>query len=417
MDFEARPEAKALAEKVREFIDTEVRPVESALAAQAGRDNHPDFATWVVSPDVERLKHKAKSRGLWNLFWPKDPFTGEKKLSLLDYALVAEEMGKSFLAAEVFNCNAPDSGNMEVLAEFGSDEQKARWLGPLMDGEIRSAFCMTEPNVASSDATSIAATVTFEGDEVVLNGTKWWSTGIGHPACKLAFFLGRSSADGPRHGQHTLVAVPMPTPGVHIERMLSVFGYYDPPFGHGQVRFESVRLPRTAVVGEEGRAFSIAQSRLARGRIHHCMRCIGAAEHALSLLVRRSMTREAFGKPLVKLGGTMERIAELRVAIDQARLLTLHAAWKIETVGDRAAAVDVAAIKLVAPRLLERVVDEAIQVHGAAGLSAETPLAGFFAIARSLRIADGPDEVHRATIGRAEVAKHLPPGYRSESKS
>jgi alkylation response protein AidB-like acyl-CoA dehydrogenase len=316
-------------------------------------------------------------------------------------------MGHSLLAPEVFNCQAPDTGNMEVLWKYGSVEQKERWLAPLLAGEIRSVFCMTEPETASSDATNLQATILPDGDAVVVEGRKWWSTNLGHPDARIAIVMGRTPDEGKdRHHQHTMVLVPLDAPGVVVERMLPVFGDHDAPAGHGEVSFHGVRVPRDHVVGDTGMGFEIAQGRLGPGRIHHCMRCIGAAEETLSLMIGRGLQRTAFGKPLLELGGNRERVAEARVAIDQARLLVLHAAWKLDRVGPHAAMAEVSAIKVVAPRVLQRVVDDAIQLHGGAGLSKDLPLTGFFAQARSLRIADGPDEVHLALIARLELARH-----------
>src|SRR5581483_4153787 len=325
-------------------------------------------------------------------------------LSTLDYAPVAEAMGHSLLAPEVFNCQAPDTGNMEVLWKYGSAEQRERWLRPLLAGEIRSVFAMTEPDVASSDATNLEATATPDGDEIVLEGRKWWSTGLGHPDARIAIFMGRTpDATRDRHHQHSMVLVPLDTPGVEVERMLTVYGDHDAPPGHGAVRFRAVRVPRANVIGELGMGFEIAQGRLGPGRIHHCMRCVGAAEEAMALLVARGTTRTAFGRPLLELGGNRERLAEHRLAIDQARLLTLYAAWKLDAAGAHAAMREISAIKVAAPRALERVVDFAIQLHGGAGLTGDLPLVGFFAQARALRIADGPDEVHLALLARLEL--------------
>jgi alkylation response protein AidB-like acyl-CoA dehydrogenase len=325
---------------------------------------------------------------------------------VLEYAPIAEETGRSFLAPEVFNSSAPDTGNMEVLWKYGSEEQKQRWLTPLLAGEIRSVFAMTEPDVASSDATNMQATAVVDGDEVVLNGRKWWTSGLGHPKAKVAIFMARTASEsGDRHHQHSMVLVPLDTPGVSIRRMLPVYGDYDAPHGHGEVHFQDVRVPLANIIAGPGRGFEIAQGRLGPGRIHHCMRCIGAAERALELMIDRGMRRTAFGKPLLNLGGNRERVAEARIAIDQARLLTLYAAWKMDTVGVFASMSEISAIKVVAPQVLQKVVDDAIQLHGGAGVSQDTPLAGFFAQARSLRIADGPDEVHKGLIARIELGK------------
>jgi acyl-CoA dehydrogenase len=405
MDFRASPRTTEYVQRVRAFLDQNVFPVERRYQAEV-RALNPDgnWRGWKVHPSVEELKQKARDQGLWNLFLP-DPALGGG-LSTLEYAPVAEEMGRSLLAPELFNCNAPDSGNMEVLWRYGSEEQKRRWLQPLLAGEIRSAFCMTEPDVASSDATNMQASAVIDGGEVVCTGKKWWASGLGDPRTRVLIFMGRTpdpAAD--RHHQHTMVLVPLDTPGVEIRRMLPVYGSYDPPHGHGEVHFQEVRLPIASIVGGPGRGFEIAQGRLGPGRIHHCMRCIGAAERSLELMIERAAARTAFGKPLVNLGGNRERIAEARIAIDQARLLTLYAAWKLDQVGALAAMTEISAIKVVAPAVLQSVVDQAIQLHGGAGLSEDTPLSGFFAMARSLRIADGPDEVHKGVIARIELQK------------
>jgi acyl-CoA dehydrogenase len=405
MDFALSPRAQDLVTRVRRFIQEHVEPLDQAhLQDTADRKYGSDWRTWRVSPGVEELKQRARAEGLWNLFLPS-PELGAG-LSNLEYASVAEEMGKSFYASEIFNCNAPDTGNMEVLEKYGSEEQKQRWLTPLLAGEIRSAFCMTEPDVASSDATNMQATALLDGDEVVINGKKWWSTGIGHPQCKFVIFMGLTDDKANRHAQHSMVLVPLDTPGVSIKRMLPVFGEYDPPYGHGEVWFEDVRVPKEAIILGPGRGFEIAQGRLGPGRIHHCMRCIGAAEQTLSLLIKRGLARKAFGKPLLNLGGNRERLADLRIAIDQARLLTLFAAWKIDKFGTFPSLTEISAIKVVAPNVLQQVVDFAIQIHGAAGLSYDFPLTALFSSARVLRLADGPDEVHRGVIARVELMKY-----------
>jgi alkylation response protein AidB-like acyl-CoA dehydrogenase len=401
MDFELSPKARDLQQRVRTFVQEHVLPVEAHLYADRAAQRSGDWSRWSVAPEVEALKEQARAAGLWNLFLPE-----VSGLSVVEYAPLAEEMGKSVIAPEVFNCNAPDTGNMEVLERYGSAAQKERWLKPLLAGQIRSAFCMTEPDVASSDATNMRATARLDGGSIVLDGKKWWSSGIGHPHCKVAIFMGVTDEAAPRHQRHSMVLVPLDTPGVTIERMLPVFGEYDAPYGHGEVRFDKVRVPRENLIAGPGRGFEIAQGRLGPGRIHHCMRCIGAAERALDLLIKRGLSRTAFGKPLVNLGGNRERIAELRIAIDQARLLTLYAAWKLDAVGALGALTEISAIKVVAPNVLQRVADEAIQMHGAAGLSDDVPLTAIFAAARVLRIADGPDAVHRGLIARVELAKH-----------
>ena len=406
MDFQPSERAKKTAERVRDFIKAYIEPVEHAhwegiLAQRHGGD----WTQWQIPPRVEELKAKAKAEGLWNLFLP-DPELGAG-LSVLDYAFSAEETGKSMMAPEIFNCNAPDSGNMEVLWKYGSAAQKDQWLTPLLAGEIRSVFFMTEPDVASSDATNMAATAVIEGDEIVLNGKKWWSSGVGDPRCKIGIFMALTpNAEADRHHQHSMVLVPMDTPGVEIQRMLPVFGEYDEPHGHGEVHFNNVRVPIENFIAGPGKGFEIAQGRLGPGRIHHCMRCIGAAEKSLELAIQRGIARTAFKKQLINLGGNRERIAEARVAIDQARLLTLQAAWKIDTHGVMGALTDVSAIKVVAPTMLQNVVDFAIQMHGGMGVSHDVPLSAFFNQARSLRLADGPDEVHKGMIARLELMKY-----------
>ncbi len=406
MNFEHSPRALEILEQVDAFLKVHVEPVEVAFWEDVrSRCSGGDWKSWSVPPLLEELKSKAKDAGLWNLFLP-DPKLGAG-LSTLDYAPIAERTGHSLLAPTVFNCNAPDSGNMELLWRFGSDSQKQAWLKPLLAGSIRSVFCMTEPDVASSDATNMQATATVEGDEIVLNGRKWWSSGAGDPHARIAIFMGLTADPAKdRHHQHSMVLVPLDTKGVTVERMLPVFGDFDPPHGHGEMVFDNVRLPLDHFIGGPGQGFDIAQARLGPGRIHHCMRCIGAAEEALSLTLARASKRVAFGKPIVELGGNRERIAEARIAIDQARLLTLHAAWKIDQVGVRSAMTEISAIKVAAPRVLQQVVDMAIQMHGGAGLSQDTPLPPFFAQARALRLADGPDEVHLAMIAKLELSKH-----------
>lgn len=405
MDFNPSPKAQDYLARVKSFVREHIAPIEEQyhrenLAANPGAD----WQAWRVLPIVAELKAKAKAAGLWNLFLP-DAEHGAG-LNTLEYAPIAEETGRSFLAPTVFNCNAPDTGNMEVLHYFGNDAQKAEWLAPLLAGEIRSVFCMTEPDVASSDATNMQATIQVDGDELVLNGRKWWATGLGHPDARLAIFMGLSNPEAEPHRRHSMVLVPLPTSGVNIQRMLPAFSDYDPPHGHGEVWFENVRVPKTNLLVGMGAGFAIAQGRLGPGRIHHCMRCVGAAERALELLIRRGLARTAFGKPLLHLGGNLERVADLRMAIDQARLLTLYAAWKIDVQGVKAAMSEISAIKVIAPNVLQRVVDEAIQIHGGAGVSHDVPLTAFFTVARALRLADGPDEVHRAMVARVELAKY-----------
>lgn len=401
MDFGIAPRAQEYLDKVKTFIKEEVQPIEDEYF----RELRSKEDRWVVLPVINELKAKAKAAGLWNMFLPMSDYG--PGLTNAEYALIAEETGRSFIAPEIFNCNAPDTGNMEVLIHYGSKEQQEAWLTPLLAGEVRSAFCMTEPGVASSDATNIAATAEIDGDEVVLNGLKWWSTGIGHPDCQVLIFMGLTDPTAHRHRQHSMVLVPKDTPGVKVERMLSVFGDYDEPYGHGEVSFTNVRLPKSAIIAGPGRGFEIAQGRLGPGRIHHCMRAIGAAERALELMIKRAVSREAFGKPLANLGGNRDIIANARIAIEQARLLTLKAAWMLDTKGIMAAMSEVSQIKVVAPNVLQNIVDQAIQMHGGAGVCDDFPLTQMYAYARCLRLADGPDEVHRLLISKFELAKYV----------
>lgn len=401
MDFSMSPKGQEVFDRLKAFMKDEVLPVEQeyyqTLRALDDR--------WVELPIITELKAKAKALGLWNLFLPKSEHGAG--ISNADYALMAEEMGKCFFASEIFNCNAPDTGNMEVLVHYGSKEQQEQWLKPLLAGEIRSAFCMTEPEVASSDATNMEATAIIEGDEVVLNGRKWWSTGIGHPNCKVLIFMGLTYPDGPKHAKHSMVLVPKDTPGVKVERMLPVFGELDEPYGHGEVSFTNVRLPKSAIISGPGRGFEIAQGRLGPGRVHHCMRAIGAAERTLALMIERGVSREAFGKPIINLGGNRDIVANARMAIEQARLLTLKTAWLLDTKGILGAMSEVSQIKVVVPNMLQTIVDQAIQIHGGAGVSDDDhPLTALFAYARCLRLADGPDEVHRGLVAKLELKKY-----------
>src|SRR5690554_111964 len=400
MDFQHSAKAQDYINRVKKFIKEEIDPVEESYL----RELHSLDNKWVVLPIVEELKEKAKAQGLWNLFLPNEEMGAG--LSTLEYAPIAELTGRSFLAPEVFNCNAPDSGNMEVLEMYGSLEQQEKWLKPLLAGEIRSAFCMTEPDVASSDATNMEATATIEGDEIVLNGRKWWSTGIGHPNCKVGIFMGVTDPNAHRHQQHSMVLFPFDHPGVVIERMLPVFGFYDEPYGHGEILFDNVRVPISNLIAGPGRGFEIAQGRLGPGRIHHCMRLIGMAELALEMLCKRAASRTAFRKPLVNLGGNRDIIANARMKIEQARLLTLKAAWMIDKVGAMGAMSEISQIKVAAPNMAQEIIDAAMQIHGGGGLSMDTPLAGLFTAARALRLADGPDEVHRGVIAKIEMMKY-----------
>lgn len=400
MDFQHSAKAQDYINRVKKFIKEEIDPVEESYL----RELHSLDNKWVVLPIVEELKEKAKAQGLWNLFLPNEEMGAG--LSTLEYAPIAELTGRSFLAPEVFNCNAPDSGNMEVLEMYGSPEQQEKWLKPLLAGEIRSAFCMTEPDVASSDATNMEATATIEGDEIVLNGRKWWSTGIGHPNCKVGIFMGVTDPNAHRHQQHSMVLFPFDHPGVIVERMLPVFGFYDEPYGHGEILFDNVRVPISNLIAGPGRGFEIAQGRLGPGRIHHCMRLIGMAELALEMLCKRAASRTAFRKPLVNLGGNRDIIANARMKIEQARLLTLKAAWMIDKVGAMGAMSEISQIKVAAPNMAQEIIDAAMQIHGGGGLSMDTPLAGLFTAARALRLADGPDEVHRGVIAKIEMMKY-----------
>ncbi len=399
MDFAHSERARSIMQRLSRFMRDEVAPAETVYADSLR--GSADWRHWQQPAVMETLKAKAKHAGLWNLFLPEAAFGAG--LTNVEYAPLAEIMGHSFIAPEVFNCSAPDTGNMEVLVRYGSEAQKARWLTPLLAGEIRSAFCMTEPEVASSDATNMQATAALQGDEVVLNGRKWWSTGLGHPHCRVVIFMGLSDLTAPTHQRHSMVICPIDAPGVKIERMLSVFHGYDEPAGHGEISFTNVRLPADHVILGVGRGFEIAQGRLGPGRIHHCMRAIGAAERALSLLCARATARTAFGKPLSQLGGNGDIVADLRIAIEQARLLTWKAAWLIDTQGVKAAMSEISQIKVIAPAVAQKAADAAMQIHGGAGVSDDFPLAALYAYARVLRLVDGPDEVHRGLVAKLEL--------------
>ena len=419
MDFSPSPRAADLREKVATFLADEIQPIEPAYHRDLA-DARVQGTQWTPLPVIEELKAKARERGLWNLFLPVEHAgeyaaaygtDGGTGLSNVDYAPLAELMGRSAIAPLVFNCNAPDTGNMEVLLRYGTQEQRDEWLDPLLDGRIRSAFTMTEPGVASSDATNMAATAVVDGDEVVINGRKWWSTGVGHPDCRIFVFMGLGHLPGAdpdvdRHHRHTMVLVPRDAPGVKVERLLTTMGYADEPIGHGEVSFTDVRVPVTNILSGPGEAFAIAQGRLGPGRIHHCMRLIGAAEVALEHAIRRGLERTAFGKPLVDLGGNRERIADARIAIEQARLLVLHAAWKLDQGGPFTALSEVSQIKVAVPNVALGVIDMAIQLHGGAGLSDDLPLAMSWVSSRSLRLADGPDEVHKGMVARLELGRY-----------
>ncbi len=405
MDFNHSEKTQGYIERVKAFMDQHIYPVEEQIYAETHELNPGgDWKNWQVHPLIEPLKKKAQEAGLWNLFMP-DAKLGQG-LTTLEYAPLAEQMGRVLFASEIFNCNAPDTGNMEVLYHFGNEYQQDKWLKPLLAGEIRSVFGMTEPDVASSDATNMQATVELDGDELVLNGKKWWTTGLGHPNAKIAIFMALSNPENDKHSQHSMVIVPLDSPGIEIKRMLQAFGDYDAPFGHGEMHFTNVRVPKENLLVGMGKGFAIAQGRLGPGRIHHCMRSIGGAEKALELAMQRGMSRSAFGKPLMMLGGNRERVAEARIAIEQARLLTLQAAWKIDNVGVKNAMVDISAIKVAVPKMLEDVVDMAIQIHGGGGMCNDFPLARFAAGARALRLADGPDEVHKGMVARLELKKY-----------
>jgi len=383
------------------FVRERIVPNEQTYLDQlVGTD---DWREWRIPPILEELKAEAKALGLWNLFLPDEKYGAG--LDNRDYAPVAEITGRSFLAPEVFNCSAPDTGNAEVLVKYGSEEQKKEWLEPLLAGEIRSGFAMTEPAVASSDATNMQATCEVVGDEVVLNGQKWWTSGAGDPRCGFYIFMGVTDPNAGRHERHSMVLVPTDAPGVKTLRMLPVFGHLDEPHGHAEVLFDNVRLPVSSIIAGPGRGFEIAQGRLGPGRIHHCMRAIGAAERALERLCQRAVLRVAFGKPLSNLGGNRDIIANSRMAIDQARLLTMKAAWALDTLGTFGALVDISAIKVIAPNVLQSVTDAAIQIHGGEGM-ADAELTRLLAMARALRIADGPDEVHRGMVARLELKKY-----------
>ncbi|MBI81324.1 MAG: acyl-CoA dehydrogenase [Gammaproteobacteria bacterium] len=403
MNFEFSDRSKELALRISAFMDEHIFPSEPIYAEQM-EEFAKEGNKWQIPQIIEDKKKVAKKEGLWNLFLPENPM-GES-MSNLDYAPLAELMGRSGIASEIFNCSAPDTGNMEVIAQYGSKEQQEKWLKPLLEGEIRSAFGMTEPGVASSDATNISSSIAADGDEYVINGEKWWTSGAGDPRCKIIVFMGVTNPDNPKHQRQSQILVPMDTPGVEIKRMMTVFGSDDAPHGHAHMKFTDVRVPKDNLLLGEGRGFEIAQGRLGPGRIHHCMRTIGAAERALELLCNRATSRIAFGKPLSELGGNYDVIADCRTEIEMCRLLTLKAAYMMDTVGNKVARSEIAQIKVAVPNMALRVIDKAIQIHGGAGVSQDTPLARLYAGQRTLRIADGPDEVHRRTIARMELSKY-----------
>src|SRR4051795_1941691 len=415
MDFSLSPRAADLTERVRSFMAEEIEPVEAAYHRELAALRQTGGDVWTPLPVIAELQAKARAQGLWNLFLPREHAgesaarfgtDGGEGLSNVDYAPIAELTGRSALAPHVFNCNAPDTGNMEVLLRYGTEEQRREWLEPLLGARIRSAFTMNEPDVASSDATNMAATAVLEGDEVVINGSKWWSTGVGHPDCKIFVFMGLTDPEVDRHARHTMVLVPRDTPGVKVERMLSVMGMHDEPHGHGEVSFDDVRVPLGNVLLGPGRAFEIAQGRLGPGRVHHCMRLVGLAEMALELACRRATTRTAFGKPLAGLGGNRERVPSARLALAQARLRVLHAAWQRDPAGSAGALSEVSQIKVAVPTMAQQVIDMAMQLHGGGGFSDDYPLAAAWTSARSLRMADGPDEVHRGVVAKLELGKY-----------
>ncbi|MGD7044399.1 acyl-CoA dehydrogenase [Jeotgalibacillus proteolyticus] len=401
MNFSYSSKVMELDEKLQVFMENYVYPNERVYGQQLGSGE----TRWsCVPPIMEELKQKAKKEGLWNLFLPESEYGAG--LANVEYAPLCETMGRSLIAPEIFNCNAPDTGNMEVLVRYGTETQKKTWLNPLLDGTIRSCFSMTEPDVASSDATNIEARIDRDGDEYVINGKKWWSSGAGDPRCKIAIVMGKTDASADRYEQQSMILVPLDTPGVKIERMLPVFGYDHAPHGHAEITFDQVRVPAENILLGEGKGFAIAQGRLGPGRIHHCMRLIGAAERALEILCKRVQHRTAFGKTLSSQGVIKEWIADSRIEIEQARLLTLKAAYMMDTAGNKVAKAEIAMIKVVAPSMALKVIDRAIQALGGAGVSEDFPLAAQWANARTLRLADGPDEVHRAQIGRLELKKY-----------
>ncbi|WP_119157150.1 acyl-CoA dehydrogenase family protein [Caldimonas tepidiphila] len=405
MDFSYSPKVQDLQKRLGAFMEEHIYPNEATYHDEV-EANRAAGNPWVPTRVMERLKEKAREQGLWNLFLPESKYGAG--LTNLEYAPLCEIMGRSHIAPEAFNCSAPDTGNMETLVRYANEEQQRQWLLPLLDGKIRSAFAMTEPAVASSDATNIEARIERDGDEYVINARKWWTSGAPDPRCEILIFMGKTDPDNPsRHSQQSMILVPMKTPGVRMERPLNVFGYDHAPHGHGEMSFENVRVPVTNVLLGEGRGFEIAQGRLGPGRIHHCMRLIGLAERALELMCRRALSRRPFGRPLSDQGVTRERIANARILIDQARFLVLNAAWMMDTVGNKVAKKEIAMIKVAAPTMACQVIDWAIQAHGGGGVCDDFPLAAAYAQARTLRFADGPDEVHRNQIGKLELERYM----------
>ena len=405
MDFDYSPKVKDLQKRLNAFMDQHIYPNEDVFHQEV-EANRAKGNPWVPTVVMEQLKEKARAAGLWNLFLPQSERGAG--LTNLEYAPLCEIMGRSHIAPEAFNCSAPDTGNMETIERYGNDAQRNEWLMPLLEGKIRSGFAMTEPAVASSDATNIEARIVKDGDHYVINGRKWWTSGAPDPRCKILIFMGKTDPDNPsRHNQQSMILVPMDTPGVTRVRALSVFGYDHAPHGHGEVDFKDVRVPVSNILLGEGRGFEIAQGRLGPGRIHHCMRLIGLAERALELMCKRALMRVAFHKPIADQGVTRERIAESRIMIDQARFLTLNAAWKMDTAGNKVAKQEIAMIKVAAPNMALQVIDWAMQAHGGAGVSDDFPLAAAYAQARTLRFADGPDEVHRNAIAKQELGRYL----------
>ena len=407
MDFSHSEKVRDLQERITQFMENHVYPAE-ALYHKELEENRRAGNPWQVTKVVEDLKKKAKAADLWNLFLPHSEHGAG--LTNLEYAPLCEIMGRSHIAPEAFNCSAPDTGNMEVLARYATKAQQQRWLVPLLEGKIRSAFAMTEPSVASSDATNIQSSIVRDSDSYVINGRKWWTSGAGDPRCEILIFMGKTNPEAGRHSQQSMILVPMKTPGVKVLRTLTVFGYDHAPHGHAEVDFVDVRVPVENLLLGEGRGFEIAQGRLGPGRIHHCMRTIGVAERALELMCKRAQSRVAFGKKLSEQGVTLERIAEARIMIDQTRWLVLNAAYMMDTVGNRAAKAEIAMIKVAAPTMTLKVLDWAIQMHGGGGVSDDFPLAALWAGARTLRLADGPDEVHREQIGKLELSRYRPKG-------